>query len=611
MRSIFLCLLLSVLTALSSAAEKPSQLRDASRVAVESSPFFPSLSSSLSDNLSLPRTPPMISSMGWKLTSFSSAEAPLDLHIALKFSAEKFQQMHDMLLSVSSPESSHYGHHASQSDLTTLFGTDAASRASVLAWLGEYDIPSSAVHFTSTGDMLRIRTTVGTAERMLNTKYYTFTHVSGKVAHRVSSYDIPQSISNIVSFVAPTVRIPRVEHYEKKLPLRSFSASPFPTMDPAIIKEGYGTTGKTISTPSPTSTIAVANFLNQNFSPADLSSFLELYSPESRVPDVDIIGPNDPENPTREASLDVQAVSAMAPGAHVEFWSIEGAQPDATVPDNEPFLELLLQLASTEDKATEGAIPLSSSSSSGKMRVLPKILSISYGDDETTVSPAYAERVNVELMKLGLRGVSVFIASGDGGVSGPHNQDCPGGEFVPVFPASSPYATAVGGTTAFPEIGTSLSGGGFSRLFSRPSWQDKSVLNFLANSQKDGQLPETWRFKSANAAYPDLAAQSLFFPGIMGGEKVAHDGTSVSAPLVAGVFALLNNQRFLASKSPLGFLNPLIYGLGTSELFNDITQGYNPGCDTKGFTARVGWDPVTGMGSPNFPALSKYIALLP
>jgi tripeptidyl-peptidase-1 len=39
------------------------------------------------------------------------------------------------------------------------------------------------------------------------------------------------------------------------------------------------------------------------------------------------------------------------------------------------------------------------------------------------------------------------------------------------------------------------------------------------------------------------------------------------------------------------------------QAFNDITSGNNPGCNTNGFSASKGWDPVTGMGSPNFAAL--------
>lgn len=54
-----------------------------------------------------------------------------------------------------------------------------------------------------------------------------------------------------------------------------------------------------------------------------------------------------------------------------------------------------------------------------------------------------------------------------------------------------------------------------------------------------------------------------------------------------------NDARIAAGKSPMGFLNPFIYQYPT--IFNDVTSGHNPGCDTTGFEAAAGWDPVTGL----------------
>jgi tripeptidyl-peptidase-1 len=86
-------------------------------------------------------------------------------------------------------------------------------------------------------------------------------------------------------------------------------------------------------------------------------------------------------------------------------------------------------------------------------------------------------------------------------------------------------------------------------------------------------------------------------------------GTSCSSPIFGGLVALLNEQRLAAGKSTLGYLNPLLYK--NPGAFTDITSGSNPGCGTKGFPAAKGWDPVTGLGSPKFDALSKIVAGLP
>ncbi|KZT32007.1 subtilisin-like protein, partial [Sistotremastrum suecicum HHB10207 ss-3] len=87
-------------------------------------------------------------------------------------------------------------------------------------------------------------------------------------------------------------------------------------------------------------------------------------------------------------------------------------------------------------------------------------------------------------------------------------------------------------------------------------------------------------------------------------------GTSASSPVVASMVTLINDARIAAGKGPVGFINPSIYSSAFAGAFNDITHGGNQGCGTAGFTAVTGWDPVTGLGTPNFPnLLSAFLAL--
>lgn len=75
--------------------------------------------------------------------------------------------------------------------------------------------------------------------------------------------------------------------------------------------------------------------------------------------------------------------------------------------------------------------------------------------------------------------------------------------------------------------------------------------------------------------------------------------------------AQINAQRVAAGKSTLGWINPSLYSLSSSILLNDITSGNNKCteggkiCCAQGFYARPGWDPVTGVGSVNFTAMSE------
>jgi hypothetical protein len=66
---------------------------------------------------------------------------------------------------------------------------------------------------------------------------------------------------------------------------------------------------------------------------------------------------------------------------------------------------------------------------------------------------------------------------------------------------------------------------------------------------------------------------------------------TANVQIVAGIISLLNDYQLSQGKPPLGFLNPWLYGKGL-EGIKDITQGSNPGCNTIGFSATTGWDPV-------------------
>ena len=146
-----------------------------------------------------------------------------------------------------------------------------------------------------------------------------------------------------------------------------------------------------------------------------------------------------------------------------------------------------------------------------------------------------------------------------------------------------------------PEVAVSFTGGGFSRYFTRPSYQNTAVSKYVTNlGTKYAGL-----YNPNGRAYPDIAAQGQSFQVVIGGFVNSVSGTSASSPAAAGVLSLVNDYRLSHGKPSLGFINPLIYSTGATA-FNDITSGSNPGCGTNGFSAATGWDPVTGLGTPDF-----------
>lgn len=243
----------------------------------------------------------------------------------------------------------------------------------------------------------------------------------------------------------------------------------------------------------------------------------------------------------------------------------------------------------------------------------PLVHSVSYGNDEVQqTSTEYMYSVNTQFMMTGSLGLSILFASGDQGVWG---RSGVGSTYHPDFPAASPYVTAVGGTNFATksaigeESAWSCGGGGFSDTFGQPSWQADVVSAYLSKAKAAGVLPSSALFNATGRAYPDVAAlggqTNPYCVGYKGGSFGGVAGTSASCPVVAGIFAQLNNVRLASGKAPLGYLNPFIYS--NSQCFNDVNDGSMNNCNagTTGFSALDGWDPATGFGSPNYACLAK------
>jgi subtilase family serine protease len=285
---------------------------------------------------------------------------------------------------------------------------------------------------------------------------------------------------------------------------------------------------------------------------------------------------------------------------------------------------------------------------------IPDVLSISWGWSEfqqcqsglgacpNITSSQYVHRVNMEYVKMGLRGVSVMVASGDAGAPGRTNEGCDEASGVsPVFPGSSPYITSVGATYVVPSQSSSLNvwetplcqqygcvngtkelptnfavtgwttGGGFGAFGeTRPTWQDAVVKGYLSSGAKMAA-----NFSRNGRGYPDVATVGHNCPVVMGGSLGAVDGTSCSSPVFAGLVALLNDHQVTLGKAKLGFVNPVLYKMWADDpsIFTDITEGNNwctemQCCDPSlGFEATKGWDPVSGLGTPNYGRMVEWL----
>ena len=180
-----------------------------------------------------------------------------------------------------------------------------------------------------------------------------------------------------------------------------------------------------------------------------------------------------------------------------------------------------------------------------------------------------------------------------------------------------PYITAVGATQIKPGASVTqpeeacetviFSGGGFSNVFSLPSYQAAAVKSFFANHPPPYTSAQ-YNNSQQTRGFPDISANGANYVIAVDGSFSLVYGTSASAPVTASIFTLINQARLTIGKKSVGFINPVLYA-HPGDL-NDITSGGNMGCGTPGFTATKGWDPVTGLGTPNFPKLlARFLAL--
>ncbi|KAJ5889925.1 subtilisin-like protein [Penicillium tannophilum] len=270
------------------------------------------------------------------------------------------------------------------------------------------------------------------------------------------------------------------------------------------------------------------------------------------------------------------------------------------------------------------------------------VISASYGQAEADLPVGYTKRQCNEFMKLGLQGHSILFASGDYGVASfagdGDSNGCLGPDskiFNPQYPSNCPYVTSVGGTMLYTDqtvddaesvMHANLGGtaanfstsGGFSNYFPQPAYQKATVekyfkkanLTYPYYSEFEVDVNTTsGLYNRIGRAYPDVAANGARFRAYTDSYDYFYYGSSLASPLFASVLTLINEERIAKGKGPVGFVNPVLYA--HPEVLNDITNGTSAGCDTDGFAAIEGWDPATGLGTPNYPKMKKLFLSLP
>ncbi|RMZ87848.1 hypothetical protein DV736_g4926, partial [Chaetothyriales sp. CBS 134916] len=560
-------------------------------------------------------------------------ELQAEPHVAIKLHLSlvqpNFEALEQRVFAMATPGEPLYGKHLSREQVEVFQDPGLEVIDAVLETLSALDVPDNAIKHKGHWFTLEINVTV--AEKLLNTQFHYFNNQHGQRIVRTLEYSVHQSIHHFVEMIQPTTHLGKLYPHSSKV-LKSSTATSLVnisgsydtvacnlTVTPACLRGLYGLGNDTSvtgpSTPSNGNILGISGFLEEYARSDDLKHFAEIFATYISSKNISIVSVDGGQNPQHDAAqdsvegaLDIQYAMALAPSIPISYYSTAGRgpmvpevdQPSPVDVTNEPYLEELQYLLNLDDTD------------------LPRVLSTSYGEDEQSLPRSYAIEVCRLFLALGARGVSVIFSSGDSGPgsSCESNDGKNNTRYLPIFPASCPYVTSVGGTKGVaPERAAHFSSGGFSNLFARPSYQNDAVSEYL---KCHGNATDSSLFTSNGRAFPDVAAQASNFLIIDKGLLKRVSGTSAAAPVFAAIIANLNAIRISFSLPPMGFLNPFLYGQGRVGL-TDITIGGSTGCQGfsdvsglpgkfvayAGWNATVGWDPVTGLGTPNFLRLAE------
>jgi hypothetical protein len=344
--------------------------------------------------------------------------------------------------------------------------------------------------------------------------------------------------------------------------------------------------------------------------PADIAAYQSCYGTHATISDVPVdqgagTGPG-----SGEAALDIENLIGLAPNVNVLVY--QGPNSNSGAPGSGPYDTFSAIV--NQDRA--------------------RVVTVSWGQCETTLGQADGAAENTLFQQATVEGQSVVAAAGDSGA-----QDCDTGGAVPQThpavddPSSQPFVTGVGGTTLSalgprptesvwnsggmvlsPMLQPGATGGGISALWPMPAAQLSSAaaLN-VRTAQAAGQAcnhPGGFcREVPDVAADGDPATGYLVYwngHGDVSGEPAGWQGiggTSGAAPLWAALLALTDASR-ACSGAPVGYADPALYqaaGNAYAADFNDVTSGNNDFTGTNGgrFAAGPGYDPVSGLGTPN------------
>jgi kumamolisin len=470
----------------------------------------------------------------------------------------------------------HERQYLSREAFAATHGADPNDLAKVEAFAHEHGL--TMVEVSAAKRSIKLSGTVADLSAAFGVYLATYEYPGGTYRGRVGPIHVPAELAEIIQAVRGLDNRPQAKPHFRVLP-ETLAA----TVSPAAGRAPHA--GSRAFTPLqigrlydfPTGVtgqgqcIAIIE-LGGGYRTRDLQAyFAQLGLPTPTVKAISVDGGHNhptgnPQGPDGEVMLDLEVAGAVAPGATLAVYFAPNT--------DQGFLDAIK--AAIHDPQNH-----------------PAVLSISWGGPESSWTAQSLQAYDQAFQEAALLGVTVCCAAGDEGSS----DGVSDGQAHVDFPASSPHVLGCGGTRlegSNTNISTEVvwndgeiggaGGGGISDFFPLPTYQNAAPVPPSANP---GGKP--------GRGVPDIAGDADPATGYeirVDGRQAVFGGTSAVAPLWAGLLALINQQL----GHPVGYLNPLLYSspLATAGAFHDITTGTNGV-----YQAGPGWDPCTGLGSPD------------
>jgi kumamolisin len=534
---------------------------------------------------------------GLKLSPKNSADQ-LNLTISLPYHNQA--QLTTLLTDLTNPASPSYHHYLTSAQFAAQFGATSADLAKVQTFL-----QTNGLQVTSTSPdrtLLTVQGSTAQVETAFDTTINNY-HSATKGDYYANAVlpSVPADVSPLILSVLgfdnePTLTQPASTTQKAALATVKVGSGPVVggytpqelrnayNITP-LLNAGYDGTGQTV---------AVISF--SEFNPANVATYVRNYALGSPAPTRIYVDSTPNLDLEFETEMDVELVNAIAPKAQVLVYESVGGSLSNK-------LGLYKRIA-TDNLATT--------------------ITTSFVECNTTTGDtSFAMSAHNIFAQYAAQGQSIFAGSGDwGGFCGAY---APGSGQVPelLWPAYDPYVTAVGGTSltlnssgghgrevvwnthdaTVPSItGDYSSGGGYSTVFSHPTYQ----VGTGTTPTLGRQIPDVSADADTNTGYSTYI--SYLQSGVTHTVWYSNGGTSAATPLWAGIAALNNQYALTHCLGNLGQANPSLYHIFNSSSyandFYDITIGTNRiYTDTVSnglwYTATVGYDMVTGIGSPN------------